>query len=189
MGRVAYFIFAALCAIAPFVRAAPPVAWVTHVAGTNFQIAGPTLLSPAGNVYFTGQVGTGAVFGTNAPQASGWFLAKHNAAGHLLWLQSSTRVFEDSVSTAFDAAENLYMTGVFLERAQFGDLILEGVSNQTHIFIVKFGPDGAVPWARALPRTDSENNPRLALAPAGGLYLARTEYDRDEDDPFIRLQR
>ena len=192
MHPVLKFFLAGLFSFAPLVHAAPPVAWATHLAGSGFQHAGTTTLSPAGNVYFTGHAGLGAAFRTNnstAAQASGWFLAKHDPAGRLLWLQPSSRIFSDSLSTAFDSAENLYMTGVFSERAELGNFVLSGVSNRTHVFVVKFEPDGSVPWAFALPETDSENRPRLALGPSGDIYLARTEFDRDEDDPFIYVQR
>ncbi len=186
------FVLGGLLGMASLAHAAPPVAWATHVAGTSFQQAGATLLSPAGNVYFTGHAGNGAVFRTNnstAAQVAGWFLAKHDPAGRLHWLQPSSRVIGNSLSTAFDPAENLYISGVFSERTEFGNFVLEGVSNRTHVFLVKFEADGDVPWALALPQIDSENNPRLALGPSGDVYLARTEYDRDEDDPFIYVQR
>ena len=188
MRRAVTFLLPCVSGFALLSHAAPAIEWATHIAGTNFQHAGIVALSPAGNVYFTGHAGTGAVFGTNH-STTGWFLAKHNAAGRLLWIQTSTRVFSESLSIAFDPAENLYMTGIFTERAEFGSFVLNGVPLQNHIFLVKFEPDGHVPWAKVLPRTDSENHPHLVLGPSGHIYVAATRVIADEDDPAIDLHR
>src|SRR6185503_4811199 len=97
------FLIPAICSIGSVAHAAPPIEWASHLSGANFQQAGIVALSPAGNVYFTGQAGSGAVFGTNswtAARAISWFLAKHDTAGHLLWIKSSSRIFGESV--AFD---------------------------------------------------------------------------------------
>lgn len=184
-------LFTAICAISSIAHAAPPIEWASHLQGTNFQQAGIVALSPAGNVYFTGYAGPGAVFGTNSWTAAreiNWFLAKYDAAGRLIWVQSSTRIYGESI--AFDSAENVYVCGQFTERSTFGNFVLTA-SNQVHTFLVKFEPDGDIPWARAISKTDSENSPRLAVGPSGEVYLATTRVrdGADEDNPDVELNR
>src|SRR5688572_13654147 len=101
MQHAGTFLLVCFCAVVSLGQRAPAVEWASHLAGTNFQIAGPVLLSPAGNIYFTGHAGAGAVFGTNswtANRAIDWFLAKHDAGGRLLWIQNSGRINRDSIS-------------------------------------------------------------------------------------------
>ena len=185
------FVFTAILAFASVAHAVPPIEWASHLYGANFQQAGIVAISPAGNVYFTGYAGAGAVFGTNSWTAGreiNWFLAKHDAAGRLLWVQSSTRIYGESI--AFDSAENAYLCGQFTDRSTFGDFVLTA-SNQVHTFLVKFEPDGDIPWARAISKTDSENSPRVAVGPTGDVYLAsaRVRDGADEDEPDIELNR
>jgi len=186
------FIVAFICGLPPVGHTAAGVEWASHLAGTNFQDAGPVMLSPAGNIYFTGHAGPGTVFGTNgwtATSAISWFLAKHDPAGRLLWIQPSGRIDRDSLSTAFDVAENLYMTGIFYEHAQFGNFVLEGATNKNHIFLVKFEADGHVPWAKVIAWAGEENYPRLAIGPSGDVYVAVARAYLDEQDSTVELNR
>ena len=185
------FLIPAICAVASIAHTAPPIEWASHLSGPNFQQAGIVSLSPAGNVYFTGYAGANSVFGTNSwtfNRTINWFLAKHTAAGRLLWVQSSERIYGESL--AFDSAENVYVTGQFSDRSQFGNFVLTA-SNQLHTFLVKFEPDGDIPWAIAISKTDSENSPRVAVGPSGEVYLATTHVrdGANEDNPDVELNR
>ena len=80
------------------------------------------------------------------------FLAKYNRSGKLQWLTEAGGPGDDSGNDlGFDAAGNVYVTGVFTEFATFRgiDGTEKTVGGMGHtIFLAKYTPSGALAWVQ-----------------------------------------
>jgi len=102
------------------------------------------------------------------------FLAKYDRLGKLIWLiQAGGSEDDQGFDIGFDAAGNVYVTGVFTDSATFGGLkgtekTVTGVG-QT-IFLAKYRPSGVLSWIQTGTATfDSANSGfGVAVEPVAG---------------------
>lgn len=109
------------------------------------------------NVLITGYIGhsPGEVFtlGNNSLQASGWFTAKLDSSGNVLWLKQ----FEGLNSTNYgfqqklDQDGNIITTGTLNGTVRFGSLEATSTGQYGDYFLLKQDPSGNSLWIRQTP--------------------------------------
>ena len=116
---------------------------------------------------FTGTVdfGGGALI---ASTGSDMFVAKFTGAGQHIW---SKRFLNNAADlpyrAAFDSARNLFVTGYYSDRIDFGGGILTSAGAED-VFLVKLsGVDGAHLWSRSFGSTGSDSGYDVAIDGAG----------------------
>lgn len=151
-----------------------PPAWtsVTSFGGSGADTGEAIEMDRDGNTYVTGGFSSTAYFPLHAagldhgraPQpaptrkamvsAGGTdiFLAKYDAAGKQKWLIRAGGAGDDhGIDLAFDAAGNVYVTGVFVDNAKFRGTSSPEIwaSGQGRtIFLAKYRPSGALVWVQ-----------------------------------------
>jgi hypothetical protein len=134
-----------------------------------------------GACYAVGYAPSGAFSSaTVTPQGSGSvFMAKYSAAGDLLWIRldgKSQNAFGTAIKV--DAAGNLYLSGYYVLSANFTgvDLPVTPSDSDPSMFLVKYGPDGSLRWARSSPvvgpLVGGSSGSTLAVNPSGNVFLA-----------------
>jgi gliding motility-associated-like protein len=110
-----------------------------------------------GNIYGTGSYEGGVSFGsytvnTSIMNEANTFLTKYDAAGNVLWAESSTvprgGCFGEAYSVATDNFGNIYVTGQYQDTVTFGGYTLRTGYNRDNFFIVKYNSNGNVVWAK-----------------------------------------
>jgi PKD repeat protein len=130
----------------------------------------------AGNVFLTGffegtaNPGGGAM--TSAGQ-SDVFLAKYSAAGAHQWSRRFGGPWGDTGNAvAVDASGNVFLTGTFLDRVDFGGGLL--TSAAFDLFLVKYSPTGTHLWSRGFGGTYQDAGNALAVDAAGNVAVTGT---------------
>ena len=107
-----------------------------------------------GNSYITGHFIDTAIFGAYTLYAPGndMFIVKYDPAGNVVWARQSTDPMNTSFcqgnSCATDHFGNVYVTGVFTSRVDFGASVLTCGNFGSDIFIAKFDSNGNTLWGR-----------------------------------------
>jgi hypothetical protein len=130
--------------------------WLRRAGGPLIDEGRAIATDSAGNIFVTGSFEGEVTFSDDSDStvltAEGEgdaFLAKYDPDGTLLWVRQGGG--EDHTwanSVAVDSAGNALITGSFGGKAAFGDTMLLGEGG-LGVFVAKYGPDGALQWARA----------------------------------------
>ena len=84
--------------------------WVRQLGTETWDIALGVATDAAGNVYLAGST-RGSLGGANSGRDDAW-VAKYDAAGHVLWKrQLGTNTSDNASGVATDAAGNVYLAG------------------------------------------------------------------------------
>ncbi|KAA9340867.1 DUF7619 domain-containing protein [Adhaeribacter soli] len=89
------------------------------------------------------------LFKGTTPNSQGVFVAKYNAAGTLLWAQSSaitTTTQPRGISVSADANGNVYLSGIFGGNISFGSNTFS--SPNSYAFLAKYDSNGLLQWAK-----------------------------------------
>ncbi len=128
--------------------------WVQQAGGTNIDQGHAVVLDVAGNLHVTGGFSvTADIFGTNVsaqgfPGTMDAFFVKLDGDGKPIWFQRGSGASQDSGhAIALDAEGNVYVSGLFVGSASFGDQRLMSTSGQSDVFFVKYSRDGNFLWA------------------------------------------
>jgi len=158
--------------------------------GSGTNIGQAVKVDREGNSYATGAFSATAHFQVQpTPSGSGTgrsltsqggtdsFLAKYGPSGTLQWLiQMGGPGDDEGFDIGFDAYRNVYVTGVFTDRATFQGLNGSGKTvtgtGQT-IFLAKYTPSGMLAWVQTGTADEASNNGYgVAVEPAtGSVYL------------------
>lgn len=88
------------------------------------------------------------------------------------WVKAAGGNNEDlGAAIAVDAAKNTYVTGYFLNNAQFGASNLTNAGNRD-IFIAKYNANGQVVWAQRAGGSGIDEGRGIALDGSGNVYIA-----------------
>ncbi len=88
------------------------------------------------------------------------------------WVKAAGGNSEDlSAAIAVDGAKNTYVTGYFLNNAQFGSTNLTNAGNRD-IFVAKYNANGQVVWAQRAGGTGIDEGRSIAVDGAGNVYVA-----------------
>jgi len=154
------------------------VKWVRDIA-PNHSSAGvqPSDINCdlSNNIYVTGFIlGDTTRFDSThflVPQAGGnMFLVKYDARGTVDWaMKSNNTKFASSSHIAFDAHNNIYMTGNFTDSVNIGGISLAG-NGTSSAFFAKFEPNGTTLWATASAGSGYSNGSDITLDKYGDMY-------------------
>ncbi len=155
--------------------------WAVQAGGTSFDecydIAWAKCNGCKGSsVYITGMfTGTGT-FGTNtiiSPVSSSMFTAAYSGnTGANNWVRQASSTTNSVYSRAItaDAANNVYVTGMFYSTATFGGFVLAATSNDQ--FAMKYNSSGTEQWVKQGGGTSTDQGCDLRADASGNLYVA-----------------
>jgi hypothetical protein len=123
--------------------------WAVNTSG-GYTRSNGVAFDRQGNIFTTGRYEDSTWFGPfvlHSPGDQNVFLAKHDAAGSIMWIADGggpSRAWASSVST--DSHGNAYLTGAIRDTAMFGASML--ISNGgDDIFLARCSPSGIWDWA------------------------------------------
>lgn len=126
--------------------------WAKTAGGTGLDKGYAIYVNSSDEIYATGYYRNSALFNTTTITSTGnsdVYLAKYNAAGNLLWVNSYGSAGQDLAAKIItDATGNLILTGRFNGTIAFGSTSLE--SSGLDAFIAKFSPSGTPLWAKKI---------------------------------------
>ncbi len=131
-------------------------------------------LDSASNAYVTGSYFGSASFGTIVLNSGGdyrIFVAKLGSDGIWNWAtQAGGPDLNSGSALALDSGANVYVTGVFLETADFGGMGLSSAGS-SDLFAAKLDPQGNWLWARRAGGSGVDNGNGIAVDAAANVYL------------------
>jgi sugar lactone lactonase YvrE len=168
------------------------VQWVARVASTGADIGYGIATDSSGNVYVTGQGGSGAVvsafnsngtaFGTTLPSLglTDVFIVKYDTNGFVQWVARVISAATDiGFAIATDSSGNVYLTGqggsgvtvsaLNSDGSSFGRSLLNSGSNDA--FIVKYNTNGFVQWVARVASTGADIGYGIATDSSGNVYV------------------
>jgi hypothetical protein len=169
------------------------VQWVTRVASTAADIGYAIATDPLGNVYVTGQGGSGSVVTAYNSDSSSFatkiansgnndaFVIKYNTNGVVQWV---TRISSTSADIGFaiatDSSGNVYVTGQGSTGSQISIFSSDGTSlplplqssGFADVFIVKYDTNGIAQWASRIASASSDIGYSIKTDSAGNVYVA-----------------
>lgn len=125
--------------------------WPTDLGGIDKDVVTASDVGPSGDVFVTGTFSGEATFGSgtqlSARGTQDIFVARYNAAGNLMWAKRAGGKYADSVNDlVVDGSGNVYITGAFVNKADFGSIEVESEkSTDSDVFVAKL--DGAGSWS------------------------------------------
>jgi len=148
--------------------------WANQAGGISYDYGRGIAVDDNGNSYITGEFEESATFGTTTLTSSGSydiFVAKLDSSGNWLWAKQAWGIGEDvGFSIAVDAKGNSYITGVFMESANFGTTTLTS-SGDYDIFVAKLDINGNWLWAKQAGGTSDDYGYGIAVDANGNSYV------------------
>lgn len=125
--------------------------WVTTPGGGGTLTGGYCMaVGPSGNIYLIGTFAGAVNFGGIPLTSSGYddiFIVKYRPDGTVVWAKhAGGSGSDDGSGIALDAAENIYVTGNFINTADFDGLKLTSSPICNDIFVAKYDSSGKIIW-------------------------------------------
>jgi len=100
------------------------------------------------------------------------FLVKYNSDGIIQWGSSAGGVNsgEEGKAVTCDANGNIYITGMFVDTAAFGNITLIG-NGKSDVFIAKYNPQGEIVWAKNAGGPNADVGYAISVDGNGNLYV------------------
>ena len=100
------------------------------------------------------------------------YLVKYDANGIIQWGVNAggTATGEEGKAIACDADGNIYITGMFVDTAAFGNVTLYG-NGKSDIFIAKYNPQGQIVWAKSAGGPNADIGYGISVDANGNLYV------------------
>lgn len=148
--------------------------WSKRFGGTNPDIGLSVATDASGDVLLIGNF-TGIVdFGGGALENAGAFdifLAKYGPDGRHIWSKSfGGEQTDNGYGVATDSSGNVYITGNFSIRSDFGGGWLDSTGIDD-IFLAKYGADGRYLWSKRFGSTSWDSGYGIATDASGNVYL------------------
>src|SRR5690625_25019 len=128
--------------------------WPTDLGGIDKDVVTASDVGPSGDVFVTGTFSGEATFGSgtqlSARGTQDIVVARYNAAGNLVWAKRAGGKYADSVNgLVVDGSGNVYITGAFVNKADFGSIEVESEkSTDSDVFVAKLDGAGSWSWVR-----------------------------------------
>lgn len=100
------------------------------------------------------------------------FLVKYNSDGVVQWgaTAGGVKTGEEGKAVACDANGNIYITGMFVDTASFGNITLLGNGN-SDIFIAKYNPQGQIVWAKSAGGPNADVGYSIDVDKNGNIFV------------------
>jgi hypothetical protein len=101
------------------------------------------------------------------------FLVKYNSSGVIQWgINAGGPASNDEAKdVAFDAAGNIYLTGVFKDSATFGSIKIIGFGG-IDVFVAKYSSNGEVIWVKRAGGPKDDDASGIYVTPLGQVLVA-----------------
>jgi len=151
------------------------VLWAKRAGGDGQQLGTAVCTDAAGNVFVTGTCEANSItFGsTTLSGPDGYFIAKYDANGNVLWAKSTGGVgsiYDGGSSLSTDAGGNVFVTGSFGNTIIFGSFILGNIG-VFDLFIVKYDANGNVLWARSAGGSGIDGGTSVSTNADGDVFV------------------
>lgn len=166
--------------------------WARRGGGPESTVARGLAVDGAGNAVLVGTYLDEARFGdVDLPAGADKevFVVKYDPAGNVKWARNGSGGSQDlAESAALDAAGNIYVTGSFSSKLEFGTKAAE-TSASVAAFVAKFDRDGTPQWARSAGSTGRESEGLgIAVTRNGTSVYVGGLYDADLEAGLWHLQ-
>ena len=173
--------------------------WATAAGGSGLDLARALATTANGDVVVSGQFADTAAFGATQLMSIGGedaFVARLEPNGQWQWAIGVGSPGNDEVTAlAVDKAGDVYTTGYFSTRAQFGTTALIG-RGMDDAFVGKLNKRGQWLWATVATATNTAYGKGIAVDPAGGVFVtgsfsggaqfgATQLFSNSSDDGFV----
>lgn len=136
-----------------------------------------SLYTSQGNAIKTDNDGNSYIVGSaTKPYNYGYFIAKYDTQGNLLWTESHndlTLSYVYPTSIDIDLSGNCYFSGYFNTTAYFNGAALTSSPSKHTIFITKYDKDGNLVWAKTEGSNYDEPN-SIKVGKDGNFFLTGT---------------
>lgn len=152
------------------------IVWVSQLGGNNYDNIYSLAADNQGNLVAAGYFTGAATIGSSPISAQGnedILLAKFNgSSGELLWVKSEGGSnYDNARSVELDSNGNIYVTGHFTTSVSFGEFGLTTEMNNPDVFVVKYGSDGEVIWAKSAGGLENDWGKSLILGSTGIVHI------------------
>jgi hypothetical protein len=148
--------------------------WATAAGGHGLDLANALSVDNNGDLVIGGQFAETAAFGSSQVVSHGGgdaFVARLTNAGHWLWSIGAGSDDNDATNAlAINAAGEIYVTGYFSDRAQFGATVLRG-RGMDDAFVGKLSAGGGWQWVSPAISSNTAYGNGLTVDPAGGVFV------------------
>ncbi len=153
--------------------------WVRQIGGNLQEWGRGIVAGPDGSFWLTGGFYDTVRFGTNALSSLGQndiFIAAFDRQGNVRWAKRAGGIdFDEGTGIARDAAGNLYITGWYGARADFGPQVVQSPAF-FEFFVAKYAPDGRELWVRSAQGQFTNFGRQIEFDPATGDLFACGSY-------------
>ena len=137
--------------------------WLKGAGGGDFDGASHVIRDSKGQIYLVGTIQSKTVkFGNNSLSKKGvkdLFVAKLDRKGNWLWVKGAGTTSGEGLveDIALDKQDNLFVTGTFKRRLQFGSTTLTTMAlNEEGLFVAKMDTSGNWKWAVSLSKNSGK---------------------------------
>lgn len=156
--------------------------WAVQAGGSGANVGGRGVaIAPDGSVYVCGSYNSTTSFGSiTLPTVNTdcFFIAKYDTAGNVLWVQTASNAgFQSGAfywqfnSIAVDSCSNVYVTGHFVNTAQFGSFTLTNANSNYDIFVAKCLSNGKWEWAQSAGGPNNDEGFGITLDKYSDVYV------------------
>ncbi|MDD4223910.1 MAG: SBBP repeat-containing protein [Candidatus Cloacimonetes bacterium] len=158
--------------------------WAVSAGSAASDYGRSIITDGVGNVYITGSFEGTATFGSIILESTGYadiFVAKLDCSGNWIWAKKAGgTAYDEGFAIATDEAGNVYITGYFVNAANFGAYTLPS-NGYEDIFVARLDTNGNWLWAVNAGGTgfgDDSKGYGIAVDDSGNVYI--TGYFEDD---------
>lgn len=147
--------------------------WVQSAGGSGTQVSNGIAVDESGNIYITGGLNISGNFGIFNISVIGYqdiFVAKYNSSGNIQWVKSMGGTSATGGAIAVDRNGNVFVTGLFSETVNFGNISKTSVGN-IDAFVFKCNNLGVVQWVQSVGGSGNERGYGVAADNNGDVYI------------------
>lgn len=149
--------------------------WARRAGGKLFDEALGIAIDHNGGIVVTGRFEGASDFGGVTLNGSGdadIFVAKYDGDGNVLWAKKAGGSRKDTGNgIATDKAGNIYLTGMFYDRATFDSSAISATGTNSDIFIAKYNPSGNLIWVKTAGGPGADIGAGIAADADGNVFV------------------
>jgi len=166
--------------------------------GSYYSESGNSIVTDtSGNVYtigvFMGQVDfdpniDSSFVITSNDYTTDVYISKFNPAGKFIWAKKiGGKGYDEGASIAIDANQNIYITGLYEDSADFdpsaGELILVSKAASQDVFVAKYNSWGDIIWAKSIGGNSFDIGKSICVDKLGNVFVAGYFVDSCDFNP------